>query len=282
MPSSWRQILEKYKWLIGIYIGFYLIFLGILSYGIYLCTDSSNLDWTCPGSTCSSDGTSTASSATKAWGPCGKGHSESSQSAVVSHEIQLLSSRTPTLRPTRTPSQLPSSPSRSPTISYAATFSTDSTCEAQCGNLDGVVCALRDYSCSTGEYIDSYYCGEAKRQCSDPTALGLIISTATVLGIMTIGLLINLCIHVVHQYCRREDPQRNFIPSFEFNPVTGNINRINSLGDFTAVAYSDPEADDVTVASDTSIPNKVSFVTTTDDLPIVELLKKKKRPKNHS
>eukprot|EP01040_Poterioochromonas_malhamensis_P005009 gene5009-5371_t len=173
----------------------------MLAYGIYLCTDSSNVGWVCQGSGCADEDSS--STGTNYWGPCGKGY----------------------------------------------TGSQDSTCQTYCGNLNGVVCALRDYSCSSNSYVDDYYCGNAIRQCIDPTALGLIIPSAVLLGFPTFGYLIvwwaDNCWDRPRHF--RTALTNYFSPSTETNPVwqmkdadTNNV----------TISSTDPEADPKAVASD--------------------------------
>lgn len=64
--------------------------------------------------------------------------------------------------------------------------SSDSTCALYCGDNSGVVCALRDYYCFSGAYKSNYYCARATYQCTDPTALALIIIGSVMVGLMTV------------------------------------------------------------------------------------------------
>ncbi len=131
------------------------------------------------------------------------------------------------------------------------TGSQDSTCLTYCGNLNGVVCALRDYSCFSNSYVNDYYCENAIRQCVDPTALGLIIPSTVLLGIPTFGYLTvwwaDNCWDCRRNF-RTSTETNSFSPSTETNPVW----QMKDIDTHSVAICSsiDPEADPKAVATD--------------------------------
>lgn len=259
---------------------------GPFIYGIYNCYDSFCMEWVCPStSTCDSDN----GTGTNAWGPCGEIYStqtdDTHSSAVTDPTPRptrlptinptFRSTQIPTTAPTRVPTNRPTtrSPTRSPTIDP------DSTCDIVCGDEGVIACAMRDYSCSSGDYTSSYYCRNAISTISNPVAFGLLVGSIIIIGIMTCpGVVVLFCFAVKYSQRSRSrnlqmNATRNIIESnnrdFHLNPVTNTSFRITASHFMTPPArLIDPEADPRAVASDIPISRKATFVTS-DSRPIV-------------
>lgn len=285
---TWLQIVSKYKWYLA--ISFYFLMFGPFIYGIYNCYDSFCTEWVCPStSTCDGDN----GTGTNVWGPCGEIYStqtdDTHSSAVI--DPTPRPTRRPTINPTFRPTQIPTnaptrvptnrpttrSPTRSPTTrspTRSPTIDPDSTCDTVCGNEGVIACAMRDYSCDTGDYTSYYYCRDAINTISNPVAYGLLVGSVVIIGIMTFpGIVVLFCFAV--KYSQRNNSRnaaRNISERntpFHLNPVSNTSFRITASHFMTPPArLFDPEADPRVLASDIPMARKAGFVTS-DSLPAV-------------
>ncbi len=123
--------------------------------------------------------------------------------------------------------------------------SPSSTCEMYCGNQTGVVCAYMNYDCLTGKNTSSFYCSNARTQCTDcnevrracfnPTPSPLIVIPVVFL---TLILYVSIFIYKSSSFSYDQQTMNNSLiyPEAETNTLASDVRKRSDsiLGEFSS------------------------------------------------